>query len=195
MSQCFRIRFILSGPTRISSPEKQMVLAERAADGEDVVLRGLGESIIQDSAQLVVEGRDYRSEDEARAAGDRWRGLLEKAFAAVNLGADFGDRADQRADRRRRAVLRRAAGSAGPKRRPWCGDLRVRAGPRFVSVGLTLSVGRSAENLARAIARAREIGTSMSRTERLAYDLYSASFALPAADAIRDVDDGCGDID
>jgi hypothetical protein len=67
--------------------------------------------------------------------------------------------------------------------------------PRFVSVGLTLSVGRSAENLARAIARAREIGTSMSRTERLAYDLYSASFALPAADAIRDVDDGCGDID
>lgn len=70
-----------------------MVLAELAADGEDVVLRGLGESIIQDSAQIVVEGREYRNEDEAREAGDRWRGLLEKAFAAVNLGADFGDRA------------------------------------------------------------------------------------------------------
>jgi hypothetical protein len=45
-----------------------MVLAERTADGEDVVLRGLGESIIQNSAQLVVEGRHYRTEDEARRA-------------------------------------------------------------------------------------------------------------------------------
>jgi hypothetical protein len=36
MSQCFRIRLMLSGPTRISSPGRQMVLAERTADGEDV---------------------------------------------------------------------------------------------------------------------------------------------------------------
>ena len=55
--------------------------------------------------------------------------------------------------------------------------------PRFVSVGVSLSVGRSAENLAQAIAKAREIGARMSDTERLAYDLYSASFALPVADA------------
>jgi hypothetical protein len=55
-------------------------------------------------------------------------------------------------------------------------------GPRFVSVGATVSVGRSAEHLAQAIANAREIGASMSGAERLAYDLYSAS-ALPAADA------------
>jgi hypothetical protein len=92
MSQCFRIRFNLTGATRITSPEQQLVVAEREADGEDVVLRGLGESI-QASAELVVEGRDYRDDDEARAAGDRWRGLLEKAFAAINVGADFGDRA------------------------------------------------------------------------------------------------------
>lgn len=55
--------------------------------------------------------------------------------------------------------------------------------PRFVSVGVTLSVGRSAEHLTQAIAKARATGASMSGAERLAYDLYSASFALPAADA------------
>jgi hypothetical protein len=184
MSQCFRIRLILSGPTRINSQEKQMVLAERAADGEDVVLRGLGESIIQDSAQLVVEGRNYRSEDEARAGGDRWRGLLEKAFAAVNLGADFGDRAPI-------SVLTDAGAQIFEAQlgQPVLNDVHgvmtfeCEPRPRFVSMGVTVSVGRSAEHLARAIAKAREIGATMSGAERLAYDLYSASFALPAADA------------
>jgi hypothetical protein len=159
MSQCFRIRLMLSGPTRISSPGRQMVLAERTADGEDVVLRGLGESIIQNSAQLVVEGRHYRTEDEARAAGDRWRGLLEKAFAAINLGADFGDRAPT-------SVLTNAGAQIFEAQvgQPVLNDVHgvmtfeCEPGPRFVSVGATVSVGRSAEHLAQAIANAREIG-------------------------------------
>jgi hypothetical protein len=109
---------------------------------------------------------------------------LEKAFAAINLGADFGDRAQT-------SVLTNAGAQIFEAQvgQPVLNDVHgvmtfeCEPGPRFVSVGATVSVGRSAEHLAQAIANAREIGASMSGAERLAYDLYSASFALPAADA------------
>lgn len=161
-----------------------MMLAERATDGEDVILRGLGDGVIQDSAQLVVEGRDYRNEDEARTAGNRWRGLLEKAFAAVNLGVDFGDRAPI-------SVLTDAGAKFYEAQlgQQVLNDVHglmtfeCQPRPRFVSTSLDLGVGRSAEHLAQKIAKAREIGASTSAVERLAYDLYSASFTLLAADA------------
>jgi hypothetical protein len=183
MSQCFRIRFKLPGLIRIDSPEQQLVLAEREAGGEDVILEGRGESI-QASSELVVEGRDYGDEDEARAAGFRWRGLLERAFAAVNLGADFGDRAPTGVVTR--AVAEKVEAQLG---QPVLSDVHgvmtfeCEPRPRFVSVGASLGIGGSAEHLAQAIAKAREIGAGMSARGSLAYDLYSASFALPPADA------------
>jgi hypothetical protein len=40
---------------------------------------------------LVVEGSSYATAEEALETGERWRGILERAFAAADLGADFGD--------------------------------------------------------------------------------------------------------
>jgi hypothetical protein len=55
--------------------------------------------------------------------------------------------------------------------------------PRFLGGSLTLSVGRDAGDLRDAIAAALDRTAVMSGRERLAYDLYSASFAETSADA------------
>jgi hypothetical protein len=161
-----------------------VILAEPSAGGENVVLRGHGDSSVNESAQLVVEGYDYGNEDEARDAGERWRHLLEKAFAAVNLGADFGDRAAK-------SVLTDAGQKMFSEQLglPVLDDVHgvmtfeCEPRPRFISGGATVSVGRPVEHLLKAIAKAREANARMADEERLAYDLYSASFSMPGPDA------------
>jgi hypothetical protein len=186
MRQCFRIRFTLSGPVRINSPEKQVVLAQRPHDTEDVVLHGLGEGIIEESHQLVVEGRDYEDEAEALMAGDRWRGWLEKAFAAVDVGADFGDRAASTSGVPDSGVSwwQQHLGTSQPILNDVHGVMTYQCEPRprFISGHATLGTGRPVEPVL-SIANARVMGDGLGGRQRLAYDLYSASFTLEAADA------------
>ena len=47
---------------------------------------------LQDAEQLVLLGKGYTTEAEAREAGSRWCGFAERALARVNIGANFGDR-------------------------------------------------------------------------------------------------------
>src|SRR3954447_22205473 len=93
MAFCFRIRFELGARTMIDSGEEQLLLAD-PEQGEDVRLRpSPADGAIRDARTLVALGSSYGSEAEATDAAHRWRGLLQKAFARVNIGADFGDRA------------------------------------------------------------------------------------------------------
>jgi hypothetical protein len=184
ITQCFRIRLILTGSNRVNSQEKTVILAESSVGGQNVVLRGHGENSINDSDQLVVEGYEYRNEDEARNAGERWRHILEKAFAAVNLGADFGDRAAK-------SVLTDAGQKMFSEQvgQPVLNDVHgvmtfeCEPRPRFISGGVKVSVGRPLEHLLNAIERARAANARMADEERLAYDLYSASMSMPGPDA------------
>lgn len=110
--------------------------------------------------------------------------MLAKAFAAVNLGADFGDRAPT-------SVLTDVGAQVLEAQlgQPVLNDVhglmtfQCEPRPRFVSMGTDVSVARSPEHLAQAIAKASEIRATMSGVKRLAYDLYSASFAMPGPDA------------
>ncbi|MDX6704214.1 MAG: hypothetical protein QOI48_60 [Solirubrobacteraceae bacterium] len=183
---CFRIRFFLSGPLRINLSKSEVALAKPSEDGELVVLRahGLSPPPISSTSHLIVEGRDYDTSAEALDAGEHWRGILEKAFAASNLGADFGDRGPT-------SVLTDVGARVLEVRlgHPVMNDThgvmayQCEPRPRFVSTSATLTAGRSGEHLLRAIAEARAAGARLSAQERVAYDLYSASFSVSAADA------------
>jgi hypothetical protein len=78
---------------RISSPETHVLLTGPVT-GEEINRRPTAsDTALEDASELVLLGRPYETEAEATEAARRWRALIQKAFARVNLGADFGDRA------------------------------------------------------------------------------------------------------
>lgn len=186
MSYAFRIRFALSGHVRLNSaPEPEIPIV--TPSGEDVILRALqpGQAL-QDAEQLVLLGRGYRSEPDAREAGLRWRGFVERALARVNVGANFGDRAPgsymaaeylgilaQQWSVQR--VVQDEHGLMVFEAEPW---------PKFALSTVQAVVGRPAPRLAKAIEKAKELSVAMSDRERTAFDLYSGSmFVASLADA------------
>ena len=95
MSFAFRWWFVLGLHTRINCQDQNLVLA---VGDEDVRLKSAEpDKVIQESAQLALWGRPYSTQDEAIAAGERWMGWLQVAFACVNIGANLGRRAPRSA--------------------------------------------------------------------------------------------------
>jgi hypothetical protein len=95
MTYCFRIRCVLPDRVTIGAdvPEVQL----RGPENEDVVLRAplpkdALELTISQSKHLIVLGRGYATEPDADDAGKRWRRTLQRGFARMNIGADFGKR-------------------------------------------------------------------------------------------------------
>lgn len=54
-----------------------------------VELVAVGNTLIQESDGLVLQGRGYPNRDSALAAGVRWRSILMRLLAGLNLSADF----------------------------------------------------------------------------------------------------------
>ncbi len=177
MPFCFRIRFRLSPGERISSSQSYLVLRD-GGDGEGIRLQAIPkETPLEEANELVLLGGKFASEAEAGEA-QRWRGLLEKALAWVNIGADFGDRAPSSfVTKHGRKLLGDSPGS------PVLNDVHgtmvfeCEPQPRFVNVGNPVAVSSVQEHrLREAIDAAEAVGAVMSDHARLAYDLYSASF-------------------
>ena len=186
MSWCFRIRFRLPERLQLESPDKTIVLADLSPGAERVELRATArEDVgISDSRDLAVIGSGFASEAEALASGERWRGIVQKGLARMNIGADFGDRAPKGAVTTHGLRQLEAAhggrlvndvhGLMAFKCDPW---------PQFVGIGGGLVVGKSGAALRSVISAAARLGVGMSDRERLAYDLYSGSFSQPSPDA------------
>ncbi len=80
-----------------SGPDKQVKLISLPPKYGSVFQSSeafLAESLnvsIKDAAWLVLVGIGYNSEAEAMTEGELWRGRLMRAFATLNVAADFGD--------------------------------------------------------------------------------------------------------
>jgi hypothetical protein len=181
VSYCFRIRFHLSYRVRIHSDAEELALPARAGSGESVILQSatLGK-VLREAAELLLIGRCYASEPEAQGAGVHWRGTVQKALASLTVGADFGDREEAEGASRQTTEdgvrwIEDTFGVTVFRCEPW---------PRFPRLGsLTARTEIQEDRLLKAIGVANARGAVMSDTERLAYDLYSASFAEPSVDA------------
>lgn len=185
MSYAFRIRFALSGFVQFNNaPEEELPILTES--GEDVKLRALQRGqALQDAEQLVLLGKGYATETEAREAGSRWRGFAERALARVNIGANFGDRAP--GSYMTREDLSLLAQQWGVERvlqdehrlmvfeaEPW---------PMFALSTRTAVVGRPAPRLVKAIEKAREVSAEISDREKTAFDLYSTSLFVASSSA------------
>lgn len=86
----FRIRFRTALTFPICPEADEFLLDED--DSEVVWIRSVGGGPIGETEWLTVRGSRYPSVESAVAASERWRDRIERAFAALHVPADFGER-------------------------------------------------------------------------------------------------------
>ena len=185
-SWCFRVRFSIA-PSSAISISAASAMFELANVGP-ITMRSysVGEPIAE-ANDLLLTGSGYPSRDVAAHAAQRTMGYFQTAFARLRIGADFGVRAPAGAGlgTEFRAQLEEETG------RPLLDDVHgamifpCEPPPRFfrafgASITLTQSEAALRAELGWAVA-----GDSIpSEAEDIAYELFSASFAVaPNADA------------
>lgn len=139
---------------------------------------------LSEARSIVLRGSGYASEDEVIAAGKMWRGRLMKAFSALQVGADFGDRAPQGGGFTPYALSVLSATGA-----PALNDVHglivfeCEPAPVFAKLGpITGTVSSPHQRLIEAMNDAIQNG-GLTEERQVSYDLYAASFAQPSADA------------
>ena len=180
---CVRVRVRLGDRVRIASGEQEIAIGVES--DKAVVLQSSPASLPLSEAQhvaLIV--KPYESETEAAEAAAHWRAILPRAFARINIGADFGDRAATgAATAQGLAALEVEQGARvlndvhGPmvfECAPW---------PKFVRIEASGTVGKPPDRLQAVVHTAALRNLAMSEREMLAYQLFSASFSAESADA------------
>lgn len=178
MTWCARIRFRLPLRVQINCPDRELPLP--ADSREDVrLIAAEPEKTIQDARNIALLCKGYATEQDAQAAGARWRTTLQKAFARTNVPADFGDRAAIEVVTRAGIemleaqhgvrVLNDVHGVMVFECEPW---------PRFAKVETNFVVGRLSDKVVTAIEAAATLNPASDERESVAFDLFSASFAV-----------------
>lgn len=185
MALCFRIRFVLGRSSMIGSDQSAIAIPDPTGKKRLELRSAEPGSSLGDAKNIALLGRPYDSEQDARLAAERWLGILQKVFAHLHVGADFGDRAA-------------GGGLFTPGLELLEGQLGERVlnddhgimiyecepGPTFAKIGKVNAVtGPPSDRLISEIERASELALQMSSTERLAFDLYAASFSESSPDA------------
>jgi hypothetical protein len=185
MAYTFRVRFKLSR-VRIQSEAAELRINNEADGRGSVTLRPRDSGVeLGDADELVLTGEPYASDQAAVAAARRWVTRLRRAFARLNIGADFGGRAHTGAFTD--AGLRWLEEMTGERR--MLNDVHgimvfeSEPAPKFAKTGVTAVVGKPGERVIEMVEAAVRLDVAMTEREELAYDLYSASFSEQSADA------------
>ncbi len=185
VSWCFRIRFRMGLSVKLDITEARWVLT--APDESPVVsLKSqVAGQALSEAEHLLLSACGYPTQETAWSDAVRWRSVVQRAFARLGVGADFGDRAPKGAftevglqwlaeEHSVTRVLNDEHGIMVFTQHPE---------PRFASQSATGVVGKPQERVALAIAQARSDGVQLSAKEVLAFDLFGAAFFQPSADA------------
>ena len=170
---------------------KQVKLVGLPAPRDIPVLQALQEGIeptlanspttpVKDAQRLVLTGTGYNSEAEAMAEGELWRGRLMRAFASLNIAADFGDET-----RPSGGFTAHGLAAVGRGRRVLNDPLNLWSyeetseKPLFVATNPISEfwITSPHERLEAALAEAVTDG-GLSRERQVSYSLYAASFGL-----------------
>ena len=182
MTWCFRLRFHLSEGEALGLQGSEWVLLDAAP--QRVTLRPRNEEeALTDARVLVLWGSGYDSEDRADAVGRQWRDWLTLALASVNVGVDFGDRAPGGGLTDEGRQVHQEGGHRVLNDVHGLMTFECDPKPVFVSVTGVGVVVVAGERVMQALARARAVPVEVSTSQRIAYDLSSASRAETTADA------------
>ncbi len=171
----FRQRFEVAQGRRLGIQEGEFVLH----DDTDVVvwLRAITpDRSLMDSDTWLLLGAAFQSEDEAVAAGWHWRGVLERAFAVLSMGADFGDYAPKGGGFSKAARDQMEAASGHPVLNETYGVMALQDDPRAIVVsGSARGVAVTSTETFRVALFESANAPVISSAERLAFDVYSAA--------------------
>ncbi|SNS05569.1 hypothetical protein SAMN04488107_1087 [Geodermatophilus saharensis] len=179
----FRVRATLGDTTRIDSDLSELLL--ETDGGITVAIRTMADRPFRDSNEIQLRGSGYADETEARTAGETWRDAVTVGFARVQLAADFRERAPRGFIAPAHLDELRAAHPEVQQYNDDPGVLVFPSAPpalfhRIEARGVVVKRG---EQVAAMVKEAHERGLGVSDVQRLAFDLWSASFSLSVADA------------
>jgi len=180
MAFSFRHRIELHEPQSLPVSECELVLADTGESRVVLVSRGRDTDIYQ-TQHLELLGSGYESEVEAHRAGEGWRSILQRVFAANRVGADVGDRAPEGglipAGREAIEEKGRDLGHEIQALTDKHGLIVFQSDPTPVFIGMTGTgyAPVSADRFTRAL-NAPASRTPTTSRERTAYDLFAASF-------------------
>lgn len=184
MSYSFRIRFKLPARLRIGIDSDKLLLTPLNFIPE-ITLRSKNQGTpIKDSKEIVLRGDGYSSEGEACVEGEQLKDVIILAFARLRIGADFGDQAAKGC--MTNFGLKLLEGKTGKR---FLNDVHglmtfeTEPSPQFVAVQVKAIITTVEEKFVQVFHLAFELKTKLRREDRLAFDLFSASFSEPSADA------------
>lgn len=184
MSYSFRIRFELPAQLRIGIDSDKWLLTPFNSIPEITLQSKNQGSPIKDVKEIVMRGDGYASEEEARAEGEQLKDVLILAFARLRIGADFGDRAPKGIITNfGLQIFEQNTGKRFLNDIHGLMTFETEPSPHFVACQVNAVITTIQEKFVQAITLAFELRTKLRPEDRLAFDLFSASFSEPSADA------------
>jgi hypothetical protein len=185
MSYSFRIRIKLPQRLRIGIESDRWALTPKGTLPE-ISLRSKNQgTAISASADLVFRGDGYQSEEQAHSAAEELRDVIIMAFARMRIGADFGDRAPK--GWVTEAGLKMLQQDSGHERvlNDVHGLMLFKTDPpaHFANLQADYVLTKGQEKFIESLQVAHGLHHRMPTEHRLAFDLFSASFFKPSADA------------
>lgn len=180
---CFRVPFTMSERSLLGITERRFDLLS----GPEVnvwLTSTVEDQPLSDAERLVVRGEGFSSEAEASAEGERWRDVISRGFARVHLAADFGDRQPFGALSEAGVELfSDKVGHPVISDVPGVTTFLCDPGPVFIRSEAKGCRRPTPEHNQRVLLGAVSVDARLTEVERLAFDLYSASFFQPSADS------------
>jgi hypothetical protein len=189
VSYTFRIRFNRALATTIltDAPEIQLLAPE---SGVSLALRATSGKSLQDDERWALVGEGYKSERDAREAGSRIQDILVLTLAKLRIGANFGNRAPihgqyikseftpdglrqiQQLFKEERYL------NDAPGLTVYFSDPK----PKFIAYAPQMVIGPNPDHVTNTFLSGLKRGRPLTGRERVAFDLFFASFFQSSAD-------------
>lgn len=184
MSYSFRIKFILPESAAIGIDSSQWIIDDSKVEPR-VILRSVGNDVaIKNSRSLFICGQGYKTEEEALIQGNLYQDMFMLACSYLRIGVDFGDRTPK-------DVLTEAGLQILEKESKdrilndvhGLMTFETNPPPKFATMKAKIVLTKPHDKLQRALNYLFKLSPKVTDKERLAFDLFSASFFQPSADA------------
>lgn len=178
MTFSFRHRIELPRGSQIDLAEHELLLSQ--AEGTRVVLSsGSSDVSLREAERFLLRGEGFDTVEQAREAGAYWRSVLERVFARVHISADFGERSLRGGLTSAGISMMEQAGGGARVLNDEHGLMIYESDPQPLFARLEASVRRLASpECVRAALEGAIAQHPSTLRESLAFDLYSASFAV-----------------
>jgi hypothetical protein len=189
MSYTFRIRFNRALATTIltDAPEIQLPAPD---SGVSLALRATSGKSLKEDERCALVGEGYKSDRDAWEAGSRIQDILVLTLAKLRIGANFGNRAPihgqyiethftpEGLQHTQQLLTDERHLNDAPGLSVYLSDPK----PKFVALAPLVAIAKNPDNVKNTFVSGLTKGRPLTDRERVAFDLFFASFFQPSPD-------------